>query len=87
MPKMIQLRHVPDALHRGLKARAAMLQMDLSDYLLQEIQEIAERPTLLELRQRLHRRRPVKVQIDTAQLVRAAQREPKPDPEDFGEDL
>jgi predicted nucleic acid-binding protein len=24
MPKMIQLRHVPDALHRKLKARAAL---------------------------------------------------------------
>ena len=79
MPKMIQLRHVPDALHRGLKARAAMLRMDLSDYLLQEIQEIAERPTLVELRQRLHRRRQIKVPIDTAQLVRKAQQESRED--------
>jgi hypothetical protein len=43
---MIQLRNVPDALHRTLKARAAMTGMSLSDYLLAEIREIAERPTL-----------------------------------------
>lgn len=70
MSKMIQVRNVPDALHRGLKARAAMAGMSLSDYLLAEIREIAERPTLLELRQRLHRRKSVSAEIDTALLVR-----------------
>lgn len=70
MSKMIQVRNVPEALHRGLKARAAMAGMSLSDYLLAEIKEIAERPTLLELRQRLHRRKPVSVEIETALLVR-----------------
>ena len=70
MPKMIQLRNVPDGLHRVLKARAAMAGMSLSDYLLGEIREIAERPTLAELRERLHKRKPVSVEIDTAQLVR-----------------
>ena len=39
MSKMIQLRNVPDALHRTLKARAAMAGMSLSDYLLAEIRE------------------------------------------------
>lgn len=70
MPKMIQLRNVPDALHRGLKARAAMAGMSLSDYLLAEIRELAEKPTLAELRDRLHKRKPVAAQIDTARLVR-----------------
>lgn len=70
MSKMIQLRHVPDALHRGLKARAAMAGMSLSDYLLAEIREIAEKPTLDELRRRLHARKPVTAQIDTALLMR-----------------
>ena len=46
MSKMIQLRNVPDRLHRTLKARAAMAGKSLSDYLLAEIKEIAERPTL-----------------------------------------
>ncbi len=70
MSKMIQLRNVSDALHRTLKARAAMAGMSLSDYLLAEIKEIAETPTLAEMRQRLHARKPVAAQIDTALLVR-----------------
>jgi len=70
MSKMIQLRNVPDALHRTLKARAAMAGMSLSDYLLAEIREISERPTLAELRDRLHQRKSVAAQLDTARLVR-----------------
>ena len=70
MSKMIQLRNVPDALHRILKARAAMAGMSLSDYLMAEIKEVAERPTLAELRERLHRRKPVTVELDTACMVR-----------------
>jgi antitoxin FitA len=70
MSKMIQLRNVPDALHRKLKARAAMAGMSLSDYLLAEIKEVAERPTLAEFRERLHSREPVTLPIDTSRLVR-----------------
>ena len=70
MAKMIQLRNVPDALHRSLKARAALAGMSLSDYLLAEIREIAERPTLAELRDRLHSRKPVSAELNTALLVR-----------------
>jgi len=69
MSKMIQLRNVPDALHRRLKARAAMAGMSLSDYLLAEIKEIAERPTLAELRQRLHQRKAVSAELATVRLV------------------
>jgi len=70
MSKMIQLRSVPDALHRTLKARAALAGMSLSDYLLAEIKEIAARPTLAEIRERLHQRKPVAADIDTARAVR-----------------
>jgi antitoxin FitA len=70
MPKMIQLRNVPDPLHRILKARAAMAGMSLSDYLLAEIKDLAERPSLAELRDRLHKRKPVTAEFDTAALVR-----------------
>ena len=69
MAKMIQLRNVPETLHRSLKARAAMAGMSLSDYLLMEIKEIAERPTLRELRERLHSRQPVAGELDTARWV------------------
>jgi plasmid stability protein len=70
MSKMIQLRNVPDALHRSLKSRAALAGMSLSDYLLGEIKEIAEKPTMAELRLRLHGRQPITAPIDTARLVR-----------------
>jgi len=70
MSKMIQLRNVPDALHRELKARAARAGMSLSDYLLTEIKQISERPTLAEFRERLHKRKPISAHIDTARLVR-----------------
>jgi antitoxin FitA len=70
MSKMIQLRNVPDALHRSLKARAALSGRSLSDYLIAEIKEIAERPTLEEMRERLHRRKPVSGELDTVRAVR-----------------
>jgi antitoxin FitA len=70
VPKIIQLRNVPDALHRKLKTRAAQSGMSLSDYLLAEFKEIAERPTRKEFRERLHKRKPVSAPIDTARLVR-----------------
>ena len=44
MSRMIQIRNVPDALHRRLKSRAALEGKSLSDYLLAEIREAAERP-------------------------------------------
>ena len=72
---MIQLRNVPDSLHRSLKARAAMAGMSLSEYLLSEIKEIAERPTLAELRSRLHTREAVTLPLETARLVREARSE------------
>lgn len=70
MSKMIQLRNVPDALHRKLKARAALAGMSLSDYLIREIEISAERPTLDELRGRLASREPVDVEPVPALAVR-----------------
>lgn len=66
---MIQVRNVPEVLHRSLKARAATAGMSLSDYLLIELREIADRPTLAEFRERLNTRKPVSVALDTAVLV------------------
>lgn len=71
MPKMIQLRHVPDDLHRKLKARAALAGLSLSDYLLQEVRRVAERPTVSELRVRLAHRAPVVVRVPPAKALRA----------------
>jgi antitoxin FitA len=70
MSTMIQIRNVPDSLHRRLKARAALAGMSLSDYLLAEIRQVAERPTLEELRARLERLSPVTPSIDPVQAIR-----------------
>jgi plasmid stability protein len=66
---MIQVRNVPEVVHRRLKVRAASAGMSLSDYLLGELRKIAERPTLAEFRERLHTRKPLRSSLDTAGLV------------------
>jgi plasmid stability protein len=71
MSRMIQLRHVPDDLHRTLKARAALEGLSLSDYLLREVRRVAERPSLDDLRRRLARRSPVVTRVTPARAVRA----------------
>ena len=68
---MIQIRNVPDALHRELKSRAALAGMSLSDYLLGEIRQVVERPTLDELRARLNSRSSVDPSVSSADVVRA----------------
>ena len=70
MAAMIQIRNVPDALHRRLKARAALAGMSLSDYLLSEVREVAERPTVEELRARLEQRSQVVPSVRPADAVR-----------------
>jgi antitoxin FitA len=70
MSRMIQLRNVPEGLHRTLKARAAMAGMSLSDYLVTEIRRVAERPTIAELRERLERRTRVNSRMSAADAVR-----------------
>ena len=70
MARMIQLRNVPDSLHRTLKAQAAMAGMSLSDYLLAEVRRLAERPTVAELRERLHSRSAVTGVAPAADAVR-----------------
>jgi plasmid stability protein len=48
MSSMIQIRNVPDELHRELKVRSAQSGMTLSDYLLRELRGLAVRPTMNE---------------------------------------
>lgn len=53
MSKMIQIRHVPEKLHRRLKARAAADGLPLSDYLRRELERVGEQMTPEELRESL----------------------------------
>ncbi len=68
---MIQIRNVPDELQRRLKARAAIAGMTHSDFLMREVQMIADRPSLEEMRARLARRRPAATSESMAEAVRA----------------
>lgn len=70
MPKMIQIRNVPDGLHRSLRARAAQAGMTLSDYLRMELEHVVERPPVNELRYRLASLTPVVVTESPADAVR-----------------
>lgn len=70
MSKMIQIRHVPDALHRALRARAARAGMTLSDYLRAELARAAEQLTTDELRERLATLEPAAVREPPARAVR-----------------
>ncbi len=70
MSRMIQVRNVPENLYRTLKAQAALSGMSLSDFLLAEIRQVAERPTIAELRERVRRRTRVGNSVSAAEAVR-----------------
>lgn len=70
MAKMIQLRHVPDALHRQLKAKAAMEGMSLSDFLIREARKVAQRPSAEEIRARLAALAPVQLKTSPTTALR-----------------
>ena len=70
MATMIQVRNVPEEVHRKLKARAARAGMSLSAYALAELQSGLERPTTDELMQRLRSREPVSARTRPADLIR-----------------
>jgi plasmid stability protein len=68
---MIQIRNVPETLHRELKARAARAGMTLSDYLLDVVRRAAERPEQGELLSRIRERAPVYPSQSPVDAVRA----------------
>lgn len=67
---MIQIRNVPEGLHRTLKSRAAEQGLSLSDYLLRMAEREVERPTIEELTDRIRRRGGVDLGDLPARLVR-----------------
>ncbi|MDP9053667.1 MAG: toxin-antitoxin system HicB family antitoxin [Acidobacteriota bacterium] len=70
MPAMIQLRNVPDELHRKLKARAAAEGLSLSAYILRDAAELAERPSSAEWLQMARNLRPLKLKETPAETIR-----------------
>lgn len=70
MPRMVQIRSVPDPLHRKLKGRAADAGQTLSDYLLAELERLAVRPTRDERLARIHSRKRVTLKTPAAVVIR-----------------
>jgi plasmid stability protein len=66
----VQIRNVPDDLHRTLKARAARAGMSLSDYLLAELRRSAEMPTMEEFVERVRSRELFRLRHRPADLIR-----------------
>jgi plasmid stability protein len=71
MSVMVQIRNMPDEMHRILKSRAAAQGMFLSDYLLQELGKSAEVPTIQEWLERVRSREPIEMDISAEEAVRA----------------
>ncbi len=71
MSTMIQIRNVPDKIHRTLKSRAALAGMSMSEYILQELKKSLERPTREELLDRLAALPEPKLRPSPAELIRA----------------
>ena len=70
MSKMVQIRNVPEALHRKLKVRAANSGKTLSDYLRAELERLAARPTRDEMMARIHSRKRVTLKTPAAVVIR-----------------
>ena len=70
MGKFVTIRKVPDQVHRVLKTRAAAMGVSLSDYVLTLMRQMAERPTVEEMRGRLAALPPVRVKTVPADLIR-----------------
>ncbi len=66
--KVIQVRNVPDDVHRTLRTRAAAAGVSLSDYALSELERVAQRPAVAELLARANARAGA---VDTAAIVDA----------------
>lgn len=73
--KMIQIRNVPDELHRKLKSRAAAEGVSLSDYLLRIAEREAARPTPEELAERVRRLARAKPGESAVELIRRGRAE------------
>ena len=73
---MIQIRHVPEAVHRRLKEQAAQAGMSLSDFLLQEVTLLSGQMSWEELFEEIDRDGPaLKEDVDTVEEIRLGREE------------
>ena len=74
MAKMIQVRDVPDGLHRELVRRAKARRQALTDYIQGVLEKEVSRPPVNELVERIGRLPPVELPLPAAELIRAERR-------------
>jgi plasmid stability protein len=67
---MVQIRDVPEDVHRILKTRAARASMSLSDFIKQELKRSAERPSLQEWLEQTRTAKPISSKRSPAQVIR-----------------
>lgn len=70
MSKMIQVRNVPDRLHRELVRRARARRQTLTDYIQGILEREVARPPAEEVFERIARRRRVRLGRSAADLIR-----------------
>lgn len=71
----VQIRNVPEDLHRRLRARAALEGMSVSDLLLRELENFLDRPGKREILDRIASREPVSLTESAVDAVRAGRRD------------
>ena len=71
MATMIQIRNVPQKIHRQLKSRAALKGLSMSEYILQELTKSLERPPREELLDRIAQLSEAELQPSPAEVIRA----------------
>ena len=71
MGTLVQIRDVPDEVHRTLKSRAAAAGVSLSEYLRTVLERTASRPTPAELATRIDTRGAIKLTQPTEKAVRS----------------
>ena len=74
MSKMIQIRNVPDDLHRELKMRAAAAGMSMSDYIKRELDRRTRKSTIAEMiaRREAQGRRSTSTTQEVVDIIREA---------------
>ena len=70
MSKMLQIRNLPDEVHRRLKSRAALAGMSMSDFVLREIERVLSRPTRDEVFARIAELPPIDLDPPSAEVLR-----------------
>jgi plasmid stability protein len=75
MSKMIQVRNVPDRLHRELKRRAKLRGQTLTAYIQKVLEHEVSRPSAEEVFDRIASREPVKLGLPAAELIRQGRAE------------